>query len=453
MGVLDRRFLGCLFLLVLNDRFLKAEFGNWMTGKLSDFAGVVVFAVVIGQALQWLGVSERRARIAGASLSGISLIGVKVYAGAAAFVGDTAARFGLTYEIVVDPTDLVALLVLPLALSIMREPRELIDRGVAKRVAFVAGCFACLASGGFGPSVHDFVERTEEGTIVLGQRTLDDNETIEAVLESSPEGWVQDPELSDITWTLTQQSCSPVDSQVCIALGPGSRVSVSNDGGESYEPAWEVDDFGTWDPAETEDRFNGDWPWRYQATDVAWTDDGRAFVAMSDRLPVVRNVDGSFTPSIADLHLYPWQNMVFVLLGWFVVATGLWLTSWRESSRGATLFVTSAVFLFLGSVFLTNNGTVGLPALVALLGLLGVTLFCLALLRAWITKRENRQPDAFETVSVVRLLWPFGALLLFGLLWDIDAIGWFSMLGLELITVIVATKLAWVYSRPEVVAA
>ena len=36
-------FLSGLFLLLLNDFFLKAEFHNFLTGKLSDFAGLFIF--------------------------------------------------------------------------------------------------------------------------------------------------------------------------------------------------------------------------------------------------------------------------------------------------------------------------------------------------------------------------------------------------------------------------
>jgi len=36
-------FLLGLFLLLLNDYFLKAVFHNWFTGKLSDFAGLFIF--------------------------------------------------------------------------------------------------------------------------------------------------------------------------------------------------------------------------------------------------------------------------------------------------------------------------------------------------------------------------------------------------------------------------
>jgi hypothetical protein len=38
-------FIFALLLLLLNDFWLKGLFGNWFTGKLSDFAGLFVFAM------------------------------------------------------------------------------------------------------------------------------------------------------------------------------------------------------------------------------------------------------------------------------------------------------------------------------------------------------------------------------------------------------------------------
>jgi hypothetical protein len=40
-------FLTSLFLLVTNDLYWKYEYGNWLTGKLSDFAGLVVLPVFL----------------------------------------------------------------------------------------------------------------------------------------------------------------------------------------------------------------------------------------------------------------------------------------------------------------------------------------------------------------------------------------------------------------------
>jgi hypothetical protein len=50
-------FLASLALLLANDLYFKAQFGNWFTGKLSDFAGLLAFA------LFWSAVFPRRSRL------------------------------------------------------------------------------------------------------------------------------------------------------------------------------------------------------------------------------------------------------------------------------------------------------------------------------------------------------------------------------------------------------
>ena len=46
-ALLDPRFLVAVVVLVVNDYWAKGVFGNVVTGKLSDFAGLIVFPVVI----------------------------------------------------------------------------------------------------------------------------------------------------------------------------------------------------------------------------------------------------------------------------------------------------------------------------------------------------------------------------------------------------------------------
>jgi hypothetical protein len=40
-------FLAALFVLLANDHYWKYEYGNWLTGKLSDFAGLVVLPIFL----------------------------------------------------------------------------------------------------------------------------------------------------------------------------------------------------------------------------------------------------------------------------------------------------------------------------------------------------------------------------------------------------------------------
>jgi hypothetical protein len=45
--LLNTVFIVGLMILLLNDHFLKAQFGNWFTGKLSDFAGLLIFPLFL----------------------------------------------------------------------------------------------------------------------------------------------------------------------------------------------------------------------------------------------------------------------------------------------------------------------------------------------------------------------------------------------------------------------
>jgi hypothetical protein len=46
-GLLHPLALTSVFLLVLNDHLLKPHWGGWLTGKLSDFAGLVFFPLLL----------------------------------------------------------------------------------------------------------------------------------------------------------------------------------------------------------------------------------------------------------------------------------------------------------------------------------------------------------------------------------------------------------------------
>jgi hypothetical protein len=53
-------FVVCLIVLVINDHVLKAAIPSWLTGKLSDFAGLFVFAVLTASILRTWVTTERR---------------------------------------------------------------------------------------------------------------------------------------------------------------------------------------------------------------------------------------------------------------------------------------------------------------------------------------------------------------------------------------------------------
>ncbi|RYZ48588.1 MAG: hypothetical protein EOP49_18325, partial [Sphingobacteriales bacterium] len=99
-------FLISLALLLLNDFYLKATFHNAWTGKLSDFAGLIVLPVFIAALLPKL--ASRAALISG-------LLFVVWKTPLVSPLIDSLNKYTpLTFQRIVDYTDYIALLVLPL---------------------------------------------------------------------------------------------------------------------------------------------------------------------------------------------------------------------------------------------------------------------------------------------------------------------------------------------------
>lgn len=100
-------FLIGLFLLLLNDFVLKDEFHNFLTGKISDFARLFVFA------LFWMSFFPKRPKLILISTAIFFSFWKSLYS-------QTLINFWNSFEVyiigrTVDYTDLFALLVLPLA--------------------------------------------------------------------------------------------------------------------------------------------------------------------------------------------------------------------------------------------------------------------------------------------------------------------------------------------------
>jgi hypothetical protein len=127
-------FLVALGLLVLNDRYLKDAYGNWFTGKLSDFAGVFALALFMtAWAPRWRTRSHLAVGVAFAAWK--SPLATPLLDAWNALSIYPLAR-------VIDPTDLVALMALPLSWWYAARARPI--GGIARLRPIIAGV-ACLA--------------------------------------------------------------------------------------------------------------------------------------------------------------------------------------------------------------------------------------------------------------------------------------------------------------------
>ncbi len=100
-------FIGGLVVLFLNDFILKDLFSNWFTGKLSDFAGLFVFA------LFWIALFPKYRKLVLACIALAFVFWKSAYAQGFIDFWNEYAPF--TIARVVDSTDLLALSALPIA--------------------------------------------------------------------------------------------------------------------------------------------------------------------------------------------------------------------------------------------------------------------------------------------------------------------------------------------------
>lgn len=115
--------LAALCTLGLNDHYLKAAYGNWLTGKLSDFAGLIFFPLFLLAVLELARAPFSESWRAGKtavvlSLGGTALIflAINLYGAAAHLYARSAEQVwlclgsdGVNAAKVADVTDLLAL--------------------------------------------------------------------------------------------------------------------------------------------------------------------------------------------------------------------------------------------------------------------------------------------------------------------------------------------------------
>lgn len=137
-----------LCLLVVNDFVLKSSsFAGLLTGKLSDFAGLLIFPLFVATIL---GVSGRRAWLAVHLVSGALFSSLKLIPAFSEFITQTAALVGLPFYAVCDPWDLVALIVLPGSYYIYPRLKPMVApkrRALLTSIGVLFAGFATVATG------------------------------------------------------------------------------------------------------------------------------------------------------------------------------------------------------------------------------------------------------------------------------------------------------------------
>jgi cysteine-rich repeat protein len=139
-----------LGLLVLNDHFLKGSglLPGWLTGKLSDLAGLIVAPVLLAAMVR---ARTRRAIVIVHAVVGLGYAGLEVSSSLTAVADSIYRLAGFSWHSTRDLTDLLALAVLPLAylLTVRGSAGDWSrTRRSAVRLLGTAGLLACTASSG-----------------------------------------------------------------------------------------------------------------------------------------------------------------------------------------------------------------------------------------------------------------------------------------------------------------
>lgn len=144
-----------LLVLAANDHFLKGSglLPGWLTGKLSDFAGLVVAPVLLVALLRARHLAARATCFV--AVAGV-FVAIKLAPGAARVVEQLMGSVGLRGRIWSDPTDLIALGVLPLAWWVLDRtaspaPRRSTPLSLLERLGAIAATLACLATTQYVP--------------------------------------------------------------------------------------------------------------------------------------------------------------------------------------------------------------------------------------------------------------------------------------------------------------
>ncbi|MCP4967963.1 MAG: hypothetical protein GY926_22350 [bacterium] len=275
--------------LLLNDHYLKAEYPGWLTGKVSDFCGLVFFPLLLGVLIA--SVTRSRYSQAIASFATAAWFTAMKTSSVVAGITESGAEavLGLPVRIIVDPSDLIALPMVGVGWKIWRRAGSSAaaeGRRFRKAAVVALAALASMATSIDYPEGVISADNTDtevwvgvasideeqpgfwyRGAYGTGYRSSDGGMTWENA--AWPDGVRPDPEQR-----LNGIRCEPHETSTCysqtdnyLVEGPGTFYAASQDGGVTWVPL----------PADapTPD------PWRSYSSSDAWQVRGPACLTES----------------------------------------------------------------------------------------------------------------------------------------------------------------------------
>jgi hypothetical protein len=232
----------CLVVWVLNDHVLKEAWPGWVTGKLSDVTGLVVAPLLAATVLALLGVRRPLGWGSSAVVAGFVVVKASV-AGAAA----VSAAWGLTgfpTRMLADPTDLLALPAVSLAVVLWQRAAAA-DAADARRRWSAALGVALLPVGVLTTAATSCDAYEGVYDVVLAERVVrgEPAERVVAVRDDFSYVYVVDaggvraatsPESRSLGYGFSSPRRACTEAGLCWRVADGSTVEGSLDDGRTW---------------------------------------------------------------------------------------------------------------------------------------------------------------------------------------------------------------------------
>jgi hypothetical protein len=229
-----------IVLLLINDHMLKNMYPSWLTGKLSDFAGIFFLPFIVAAGLSVfpakLNLTTRQTGQIAFGVVATWFVLLKTFWPVnymTAHIASNALGFPVKFSL--DATDLISLCML-IPAWVLWEQVNLKTPTRAAYAMLLLGSLAAIATSPpyFGVTKVTNLEYYRDGIVYAADKEVTDNENYYPVAKSLDGGltWEEAPQISNIEERgLPIKHCSHLHPEICYQLTKTGRLQeLSSDG-------------------------------------------------------------------------------------------------------------------------------------------------------------------------------------------------------------------------------
>jgi hypothetical protein len=230
-----------IFMLLINDHLLKTTYPSWISGKLSDFAGIFFFPFLIAVVFSiFFDKFNLSIRATGQIVFGFVVVWF-ILLKTSPFANQLTAELtslvvGFPTKFSLDVTDLISLIVLIPAWKIWSQP----SLRKNNQMAYLGLALATLATIADSPAAPPSISKItsldyyKDGIVYAADREATDSENYYPVAKSLDGGitWEEAPEISNIEERgLPIKHCSHLYPEICYKLTKSGKLQELSSNG------------------------------------------------------------------------------------------------------------------------------------------------------------------------------------------------------------------------------